>query len=149
MTKLWEVQTELKQQTEACLEGSNNISICIIPAAGSCDPSELPEIANGHYEEHRGKAFFEPLIEYMMSGPIVATVWEGKGVVAGGRSLLGATNPLKATPGTIRGDLGLDPGRNLCHASDSVNSANREINLWFSKNQIIHWKSDFTKWIYE
>lgn len=107
------------------------------------------DLLETHYEEHRGKAFFEPLIEYMLSGPIVATVWEGRGVVTGGRSLLGATNPLNAAPGTIRGDLGLDPGRNLCHASDSVNSANREINLWFSKNQLIHWKSDLSKWIYE
>ena len=70
------------------------------------------ELLETHYEEHKGKTFFDPLIDYMRSGPIVATVWEGKGVVQGARSLLGATNPLKAAPGTIRGDLGMDPGRN-------------------------------------
>ena len=67
--------------------------------------SPTTDLLETHYEEHRGKSFFEPLIKYMSSGPVVATVWEGKGVIVGGRSLLGATNPLKAAPGTIRGNI--------------------------------------------
>ena len=74
---------------------------------------------------------------------------EGKGVVAAGRAVLGATNPLAAAPGTIRADLGLETGRNLCHASDSVDSARREIGLWFSPDEIVGWNHDLGKWIHE
>ena len=101
-----------------------------------------------HYAEHKDRTFFLDLIEYMNSGPVVAMVWEGKGVVKGGRSLLGATNPIEATPGTIRGDLAMETGRNLCHASDSIESAEREINLWFEKD-LVHWKADLGHWIHE
>ena len=106
------------------------------------------ELLETHYEEHRDRSFFASLIDYMMSGPVVATVWEGSGVISAGRSLLGATNPVKAAAGTIRGDFALDTGRNLCHASDSAESAEREVKLWFS-NQIVHWKSDLSNWIFE
>jgi nucleoside-diphosphate kinase len=88
-----------------------------------------------HYEEHVGKPFYEPLVEFMESGPIVAIRVEGNGVIAGFRSLAGATDPTAAAPGTIRGDLGRDWGlkvqQNLVHGSDSAESARRELGLWF------------------
>jgi len=84
-----------------------------------------------HYEEHIGKPFFPKIVKYILSGPVVGMVWQGKGVVAYGRVMLGKTDPLKSEPGTIRGDFGIDSGRNVVHGSDSVESAEREINLWF------------------
>ncbi|MEU4363111.1 nucleoside-diphosphate kinase [Promicromonospora sp. NPDC023987] len=88
-----------------------------------------------HYAEHEGKPFYGPLVEFMMSGPVLAVVAEGEGVIPGFRSLAGATNPTDAAPGTIRGDLGRDWGtkvqQNLVHGSDSPESAAREIALWF------------------
>ncbi|GGC85101.1 nucleoside diphosphate kinase [Tersicoccus solisilvae] len=88
-----------------------------------------------HYEEHVGKPFYEPLVEFMLSGPIVAATVEGQGVIAGFRSLAGATDPTTAAPGTIRGDFGRDWGlkvqQNLVHGSDSPESAERELGIWF------------------
>eukprot|EP00092_Neocalanus_flemingeri_P000771 GFUD01000820.1.p1 GENE.GFUD01000820.1~~GFUD01000820.1.p1 ORF type:complete len:185 (-),score=57.88 GFUD01000820.1:81-635(-) len=101
-----------------------------------------------HYEEHKERPFFPALVEYMGSGPVAAMVWEGKGVVKGGRSLLGATNPTEAAPGTIRGDLAMETGRNLCHASDSDVAARREIKLWFN-DEWVRWEADLAKWIHE
>lgn len=89
------------------------------------------------------------MVSFMKSGPILATVWEGKDVVKQGRTILGATNPLASAPGTIRGDFGIDLGRNVCHGSDSVDSAEREINLWFKKEELVDWESNQAKWIYE
>ena len=89
-----------------------------------------------HYAEHEGKPFYDPLIEFMSSGPVVAIRVEGDRVIEGFRSLAGATDPTTAAPGTIRGDLGRDWGekvqKNLVHGSDSVESANRELGIWFS-----------------
>ena len=94
------------------------------------------DILERHYEEHQGKPFFEPLVEFMLSGPVVAAVVEGDRVIEGFRSLAGATEPTTAAPGTIRGDLGRDWGekvqKNLVHGSDSPESAEREIGIWFS-----------------
>ncbi|GAA4733647.1 nucleoside-diphosphate kinase [Isoptericola chiayiensis] len=94
-----------------------------------------PEVLAAHYAEHEGKPFYAPLVEFMLSGPVLAVVAEGQGVIAGFRSLAGATDPTAALPGTIRGDLGRDWGlkvqQNLVHGSDSVESAEREIGLWF------------------
>jgi nucleoside-diphosphate kinase len=90
-----------------------------------------------HYEEHKGKPFFEPLVEFMLSGPIVAMVAEGNRVIEGFRSLAGATDPTVAAPGTIRGDLARDQGtkvvQNIVHGSDSPESAAREIEIFFGK----------------
>ncbi|ORY94040.1 nucleoside diphosphate kinase [Syncephalastrum racemosum] len=86
-----------------------------------------------HYKDLAGKGFFAGLIKYMQSGPVVGMVWAGKDVVKTGRAMLGATNPLASAPGTIRGDFSLDVGRNICHGSDSVESAEREIALWFPR----------------
>jgi nucleoside-diphosphate kinase len=94
-----------------------------------------PELLAAHYEEHVGKPFFAPLVEFMMEGPMLAVIAEGHGVIEGFRSLAGATNPTTAAPGTIRGDLGRDWGlavmQNLVHGSDSTLSAEREIGIWF------------------
>lgn len=94
------------------------------------------ELLAKHYEEHQGKPFFEPLLEFMLSGPIVALRVKGNRVIEGFRSLAGATDPTVAAPGTIRGDLGRDWGtavqQNLVHGSDSTLSADRELNLWFA-----------------
>ena len=92
-----------------------------------------------HYEEHKGKPFYEPLLEFMTSGPIVAMIAEGNRVIEGFRSLAGATDPTVAAPGTIRGDLARDQGtkvlQNLVHGSDSPESAAREIQIFFPSNQ--------------
>jgi len=91
-----------------------------------------------HYAEHAGKPFFEPLIEFMQSGPVVAARFAGESVIEGFRSLAGATSPTAAAPGTIRGDLGRDWGttvvQNLVHGSDSPESAERELALWFPRS---------------
>ncbi|THJ67010.1 nucleoside-diphosphate kinase [Arthrobacter echini] len=94
------------------------------------------ELLEQHYAEHAGKPFFEPLVEFMLGGPIVAAVFEGQRVIEGFRSLAGSTEPTTAAPGTIRGDLGRDWGvsvqQNLVHGSDSAESAEREIGIWFA-----------------
>lgn len=86
-----------------------------------------------HYKDLAQKPFFPSLVKYMSSGPVCAMIWEGKNVVKAGRVLLGATNPQDSAPGTIRGDFCVEVGRNVCHGSDSVESAKREINLWFKE----------------
>ena len=94
-----------------------------------------PELLAAHYAEHEGKPFYQPLVDFMLSGPVVAIVLEGERCIEGFRSLAGATDPTSAAPGTIRGDLGRDWGlavqQNLVHGSDSPESAAREIALWF------------------
>ncbi|KAI9933278.1 hypothetical protein ASPWEDRAFT_174434 [Aspergillus wentii DTO 134E9] len=102
-----------------------------------------------HYADLAGKPFFPGLITYMLSGPIVAMVWEGRDVVKTGRTILGATNPLASAPGTIRGDFAIDVGRNVCHGSDSVESAQKEIALWFKPEEISTYKQASAAWIYE
>ncbi|KAJ8097469.1 nucleoside diphosphate kinase [Lipomyces tetrasporus] len=102
-----------------------------------------------HYADLTAKPFFPGLVNYMLSGPVCAMVWEGKDVVKTGRVLLGATNPLAAGPGTIRGDFAIDVGRNVCHGSDSVESAKKEIGLWFKKDELVSYTPTIFKWIYE
>ncbi|KAI0143723.1 nucleoside diphosphate kinase [Xylariaceae sp. FL1272] len=102
-----------------------------------------------HYADLKDKPFFGGLVEYMNSGPICAMVWEGRDAVKTGRTLLGATNPLASAPGTIRGDYAIDVGRNVCHGSDSVESAKKEIALWFKDGEVVSWKSAQASWIYE
>ncbi|KAI1415364.1 nucleoside diphosphate kinase [Hypoxylon sp. FL1857] len=102
-----------------------------------------------HYADLKDKPFFPGLIEYMNSGPICAMVWEGLDAVKTGRTLLGATNPLASAPGTIRGDFALQTGRNVCHGSDSVENAKKEIALWFTEGDVVSWESAQAKWIYE
>ena len=107
------------------------------------------ELAQKHYAEHRGKPFFDSLISYITSGPVVAMVVEGKEAVKVMRSLVGKTNPIEASPGTIRGDYAMDVGRNVIHASDSIESANREISLFFNEEEIIEYKKFDEDWVYE
>merc|ERR1712226_1002724 len=102
-----------------------------------------------HYGDLKGKPFFPKLVEFMSSGPVVAMCWEGKDVVKQGRAMLGETNPLASLPGTIRGDFCVDLGRNICHGSDAVDSANHEIGLWFTDAELNSWESHSKNWIYE
>lgn len=107
------------------------------------------ELAEQHYGEHKEKPFFAGLVDFITSGPVVAMVWEGKGVVASARKIIGATNPLNSEPGTIRGDFGVDIGRNIIHGSDAVETAQREVSLWFKQEELADWEPTLTKWIYE
>lgn len=107
------------------------------------------ELAEKHYGEHVGKPFFGPLVDYITSSPVVAMVLEGKDAVATAREMMGATNPLKAAPGTIRATYGMDIGRNVIHGSDSPESANREINIFFRPEELVDYNRAMEKWIYE
>ena len=107
------------------------------------------ELLNEHYCDLAEKPFFPKLREYMMSGPVVCMVWEGKEAVATGRKMLGATKPFDSEPGTIRGDFCIHVGRNVIHGSDSVESAKKEIDLWFSEEEQISWENHSTSWVYE
>lgn len=107
------------------------------------------ELAESHYGVHRERPFFGSLVEFITSGPIVAMVWEGDGVIAGARKVIGATNPLNAEPGTIRGDLGANIGRNLIHGSDAPETAQSEIALWFKDEELVNWQPTALNWVYE
>ncbi|KAM7533686.1 hypothetical protein Aperf_G00000126523 [Anoplocephala perfoliata] len=99
------------------------------------------ELLHKHYEALAGKPFFPSLIKYMSSGPVVPMVWEGKSAVALGRMLLGETDPAKSLPGSIRADFGQCMGANIVHGSDAVDTADREIALWFKKEELIDYES--------
>ncbi|GJJ12430.1 nucleoside diphosphate kinase [Clathrus columnatus] len=101
-----------------------------------------------HYADLSTKPFYPGLVKYMASGPVVAMVWEGLDSVKTGRTMLGATNPLASAPGTIRGDYALSLGRNVCHGSDSVESAEKEIKLWFPEG-VVQYESSQAAWIFE
>ena len=107
------------------------------------------ELAGRHYAEHRGKPFYAGLIAFITSGPVVAMIWEGREAVAVVRSLMGATDPLKAAPGTIRGDLALDHGMNLIHGSDSPDRAESEIALFFNRGELHDYERTADRWIRE
>merc|ERR1711956_119440 len=102
-----------------------------------------------HYSDLKGKGFFPGLIKYMNSGPVVPMVWEGLNVVKTGRVMLGETNPAASAPGTIRGDFSIQVGRNMCHGSDAVESANKEIALWFKDEELVKWDPVTMGWVYE
>ncbi len=107
------------------------------------------ELAERHYEAHRGKAFFEGLVTYITSTPLVAAVFEGPRAVEVARKTMGATDPAEAGAGTIRGDLALEIGRNVVHGSDSVESSEREIGLFFALDQVLSYERDVEPWIIE
>lgn len=107
------------------------------------------DIANNHYGEHKEKPFFGKLVSFITSNPVVAMVVEGKDAVAVVRRLLGETDPNKSPPGTLRGDFGIDLGRNIVHASDSVESAVREIGIFFAPDEIMEYKRADEDWLYE
>ncbi|CAK9798091.1 Nucleoside diphosphate kinase [Anthophora quadrimaculata] len=111
-------------------------------------PSE--DLLKKHYSDLASRPFFPNLVKYMSSGPVVPMVWEGLNAVKTGRFMLGETNPKDSAPGTIRGDFCIQVGRNIIHGSDSVESANKEIKLWFGEEKdVVDWASWAEKWIYE
>lgn len=107
------------------------------------------ELAEKHYEVHKERPFFGSLVEFITSSPVVAMVWEGEGVIAAARKIIGATNPLNSEPGTIRGDYGVNVGRNLIHGSDAPETAQQEISLWFETDELISWQPTAQTWLYE
>ncbi len=102
-----------------------------------------------HYEDLSGKKFFDALVGYITSGPVVPMVWEGTNIIEGSRSIIGATNPTEATPGTIRGDMCFEVGRNLIHGSDLPESATKEIGHWFTESELNSYTQATEPWIYE
>ncbi len=107
------------------------------------------ELAEQHYGVHKERPFFGSLVEFITSGPVVAMVWEGDGVIAAARKVIGATNPLSAEPGTIRGDFGANIGRNLIHGSDAPETAQHEISLWFKDDELVSWQPTMMSWVHE
>jgi len=107
------------------------------------------ELAETHYGIHKGKPFYDGLIKYITSAPVMAMVWEGHNAVAAVRQTMGSTKPVEAAPGSIRHDFGLDVGRNITHASDTVENGIKEVELWFKPEEIISWQRDTDRWIFE
>ena len=107
------------------------------------------DLARKHYAIHEGKPFFEPLIGYITSAPVVAMVIEGPNAIEVTRNTMGATNPVNAAPGTIRADYALEIGRNLVHGSDGPETATAEIALWFDESEILSYERDVDRWILE
>lgn len=106
------------------------------------------EVAETHYGEHKEKPFFGELVDFITSGPVFAMVWQGEQAVDVTRQIIGKTNPKEALPGTIRGDYGLTVGKNIIHGSDSPESAEREINLFFKQEELTSWDQTISSWIY-
>ncbi len=107
------------------------------------------DLAARHYAEHVGKPFYDGLLAYITSAPVVVACVEGTSAVQMVRNTVGATNPLNAVPGTIRGDLALDIGRNLIHASDAPDTADRELALWFNEGELVGYGRETDRWIFE
>ena len=107
------------------------------------------ELAETHYAIHKGKPFYEPLLRYITSAPVMAMVWEGPNAVIVARQTMGSTKPFEAAPGTIRADYALTTRMNLVHGSDSPENAEKEIAMWFSVDELVEWDSMIEPWIYE
>lgn len=107
------------------------------------------DVAENHYGEHKGKKFYDSLISYITSGPVLAMVWEGENAVSICRNMMGKTNPAESAPGTIRGDFGMVTGLNIIHGSDSVESAQREIGIFFRPEELVDYDRTLDKWTYE
>jgi nucleoside-diphosphate kinase len=107
------------------------------------------ELAESHYAEHKGKPFYEGLISYITSAPVMAMVWEGPNAVAAVRQTVGSTKPAESAPGTIRHDFALEVGRNLIHASDKPETGERETALWFKKEELVNWTRAVDAWVFE
>ncbi len=107
------------------------------------------ELAETHYAIHKGKSFYEGLISYITSAPVMAMVWEGPNAVAAIRQTMGATRPTEAAPGSLRHDFALEVGRNLTHASDSVENGAVEVALWFKPEELVNWKREIDRWVFE
>ena len=107
------------------------------------------ELAARHYAVHEGKPFYDSLVAYIVSAPVVAMAWEGTDVISIVRNTMGATSPAASPLGTIRGDFGVEIGRNLVHGSDSPENAEYEMNLFFSEEELVSWQRDSDRWIHE
>jgi nucleoside-diphosphate kinase len=107
------------------------------------------ELAETHYAIHKGKPFYDPLISYITSAPVMAMVWEGPNAIAAVRQTMGSTQPTEASPGSVRHDFGLEVGRNLTHASDSIENGISEVKLWFRPEELVSWERDLDRWIFE
>ena len=107
------------------------------------------EHAETHYAIHKGKPFYDGLIEYIVSAPVMAMVWEGPNAIAAIRQTMGATRPTEAAPGSLRHDFALEVGRNLTHASDTVENGEKEVALWFKKEELVDWKREVDRWVFE
>ena len=107
------------------------------------------ELAETHYAIHKGKPFYDGLIRYITSAPVMAMVWEGPNAVAAVRQTIGATRPTEAAPGSVRHDFALEVGRNLTHASDTVENGEQEVALWFKPGELVSWERSNDKWIFE
>jgi nucleoside-diphosphate kinase len=107
------------------------------------------DLAQKHYAEHEGKPFYNGLIEYITSSPVMAMAWEGPNAVAAIRQTVGSTKPTEAAPGTLRHDYALQVGRNLIHASDKPETGEREVGLWFTNGELVDWKREADRWIFE
>ena len=107
------------------------------------------KLAETHYAIHKGKPFYNGLIAYITSAPVMAMVWEGPQAVAAVRQTMGSTRPVEAAPGSVRHDFALEVGRNLTHASDSVANGKKEVNLWFKRTELVNWKREVDQWIFE
>ena len=107
------------------------------------------ELAETHYAVHKGKPFYEGLISYITSAPVMAMVWEGPRAVEAVRQTMGSTRPVEAAPGTIRHDFALEVGRNLTHASDKVETGEKEVALWFKPEELVSWTRQVDRWIFE
>ena len=105
------------------------------------------ELAEQHYIEHKEKPFFGELVDFITSGPVFAMVWQGNGIIAAARQMMGKTNPSEALPGTIRGDYGVNVAMNIVHGSDSPESVEREIALWFDEEDFNHYEKTINRWI--
>ena len=106
------------------------------------------DLASQHYAAHKGKPFYDGLLKYITSAPVMAMVWEGEDAVAAVRQTMGSTNPTVAAPGTIRHDFALIISRNLTHASDSIETAEKEIALWFKPEEICNWTQSTDQWLF-
>jgi len=107
------------------------------------------ELAETHYGIHKGKPFYNGLIEYITSAPVMAMVWEGPNAIAAIRQTMGATRPTEAAPGSLRHDFALEVGRNLTHASDSPDNGASEVALWFEEEELLNWKREVDRWVFE
>ena len=107
------------------------------------------ELAETHYAIHKGKVFYNGLIQYITSAPVMAMVWEGPQAIAAVRQTMGSTKPTEASPGSVRHDYGLEVGRNLTHASDSVENGEKEVSLWFQPEDLVSWQRATDPWIFE
>ncbi len=108
-----------------------------------------PKLAEKHYAVHQGKSFYDSLIRYITSAPVMAMVWEGQNAIVAVRQTMGATRPTEAAPGSLRHDFALDVGRNLTHASDTAENGEKEVALWFTPAELVTWRREIESWIQE